>query len=144
MSFKVGDVVQVINEDAFPATEDFPATPHPDYGMIGIVCDVRHSSLGRVGVFFPTGILDIDKKTGLPGRATYFAHDELALIGRAVVGFDYDRINLITQEQKEEALEKYNKRLGTSFSTVEELLDFYRTQKPKHDTGEGDAGKTLE
>lgn len=134
MSFKVGDVVQVINECAFPATDGFPATPHPDYGMIGIVCDGRHAS--RVGVFFPTGILDVDRKTGLPGRAIYFAHNELALIGQAVVGFDYDRINLITQEQKEEALEKYNKKLGTSFSTVEELLDFYRTEKPKRNLEE--------
>ncbi len=134
MSFKVGDVVQVINECAFPATDDFPATPHPDYGMIGIVCDVRHPT--RVGVFFPTGILDVDRKTGLPGKATYFALDELAVIGRAVVGFDYDRINLITQEQKEEALEKYNKKLGTSFSTVEDLLDYYRTQKPKKNPAE--------
>lgn len=130
MTYQQGDVVQVINSEAIPASGSRPAYPHPHFGMIGTVADIRH--LDKIGVFFCTGVKP-DKITGLPGQCFYFQPREITKVGVAAVKFNWDKINLIGQEIRDDLLKSINEENGTSFTTMEEWTEHYRNQDKNED-----------
>ncbi len=132
--FKCGDVVQCIQDALFKkqvGTEsttssffELSSTPHPCYGMIGVIYNLDYP--GKVMVWFPSFWAEPDEITNLPGKWAGFTPDELTKIGTTAVSFPYDKINLVAQEAGNDVLQGMNEKFGTSFNTMEEFLKHFR------------------
>jgi hypothetical protein len=86
-------------------------------------------------VFFNLGIVNTDKLTGLPGKCFYFTADEITKIGVAAVEPQYDKMNLIHQEIRQDLVASWNEEHGTTFTSMEELTEFYRIKDNDQDKG---------
>ena len=90
MTFSVGDVVQVTQDEILPSKDQHYQERNYFFGMIGIVTAVTDN---HIVAFFNCGPFYIDKDLGLEGAVGYFAPSELTRVGTVIVKPSYQQIN---------------------------------------------------
>ena len=128
-NFREGDVVQVINAritdeepDLSQLARDFygiKGTPHPYYGMLGFVFDVKQD--GKICVFFSKSWCE-PEPNNTPGWMGTFTADELTKIGTAPVNPPYDKIRKVVDAFSRLFAKSWNEQHGTSFETQDEVI----------------------
>lgn len=106
MTFKIGDVVQVTQDEILPTKNQRYQERNYLFGMIGIVTEVTDK---RILAFFNCGPFYTDKDLGLEGVFCYFAPSELTKVGTAIVQPDYEQINARLTQVQNAAREYYMK-----------------------------------
>lgn len=111
MTFKVGDVVQVTQDEILPTNDRRYQERNYLFGMIGIVTEVTDQ---HVLAFFNCGPFHTDEDLGLEGVVVgYFAPSDLTKVGTAIVQPDYTRIKSRLVQVQQAARDHYMKNPQT-------------------------------
>ncbi len=129
--FKEGDIVQVVTTESFPdkfyeygkLARDFygvEGTPHPFFGMIGFVYEIK--SDGKVRVFFSKSYTT-PEPSNTPGWTCVCGPEQLVKIGTAAVHPPYEKLRKVADQLSVLFAEVWNKEHGTDFKTQDEVME---------------------